>query len=56
MGFMPEGNWQRLRSAIKRNFRRRTIASLVYDAFAYSPDFQDEIDGIIAEVEAERQQ
>lgn len=56
MGFMPEGNWLRLRSAIKRNFRRRTVASLVYDAFAYSPEFQKEIDEIIAEVEADRKQ
>lgn len=56
MGFMPEGNWLRLRSSIKRNFRRRTITSLVFDAFPYSPEFQEEIDGIIAEVEAEREQ
>ena len=55
MGFMPEGNWPRLRSAIKRNFERRTLASLVYDAFDFPPEFQKEIDEIIAEVEAERQ-
>jgi hypothetical protein len=54
MGFMPDGNWLRLRSAIKRNFERQTLASLVYNAFEWSPEFQKEIDEIIAEVDAEK--
>ena len=56
MGFMPEGNWPRLRAAIKRNFERRTLASFVYDAFEWSPEFQREIEAIIAEVDAEKSQ
>lgn len=53
MGFMPDGSWLRLRSAIKANFKRKTLASLVYDFFEWPPGFQREIDKIIAEVEAE---
>lgn len=56
MGFMPDGSWLRLRSAIKRNFERKTLASLVYNAFEWSPEFQREIDDIIAEVDAEKSQ
>jgi hypothetical protein len=54
MGFMPEGNWLRTRSAIKRNFARETLASLIYDAFEWSPEFGEEIEAIIAEVDAEQ--
>ena len=56
MGFMPDGNWLRTRSAIKRTFERRTLASLIYDAFDWSPEFQREIDEIIAEVAGEESQ
>jgi len=56
MGFMPEGNWMRTRSAIKRNFERQTLASLIYDAFDWSPGFRQEIEDIIAEVEGERRE
>jgi len=56
MGFMPQGEWSRLRSAIKRNFERKTLASLVYGSWEWPPEFESEIDEIIAEVEAERSQ
>lgn len=56
MGFMPEGNWSRTRSAIKRNFERKTLTSLAYGSFEWPPEFESEIDEIIAEVEAERSQ
>lgn len=56
MGFMPAGNWLRLRSAIKRNFERKTLASLTYNAFDWPPEFEKEIEEIIAEVEAEKSQ
>jgi hypothetical protein len=38
-GFMPDGNWQRLRASIKRKFERRTLASFVYNAFEWSLEF-----------------
>lgn len=56
MGFMPDGSWSRLRSAIKRNFEEETLASLTYKSFHWPPRFSAEIDEIIAEVEVEKSQ
>jgi hypothetical protein len=54
MGFMPDDNWLRLRSGIKRNFAEKELAAKVYNSFSWRPTFRRDIDEIIAEVESEK--
>ena len=54
LGFMPDDNWLLLRAAIKRNFRKRTLAVVAYDTVTRRPTFEKAVEAIIAEVESER--
>lgn len=54
LGFLPEESWSRLRTVIKRNFERETIAAIAYESHNTRPAFKKVVDEIVAEVEAEK--